>query len=95
MLVNTRYPPVKVVIDTFDKIVSRNIMEIGSWEFVNLKTFKRFVKEGDIILNIGSHVGLEAIVLAKKAGPKGSLYLFEPYNVSRKMLTKNIYLNEL
>ena len=85
----------KVVVDTYDRIVSRHITDIGSWEPVNLKTFQRFVKEGDNMLNIGSHIGLEAIVLAKKAGPKGSLTIFEPYHVSRKMLTKNIYLNDL
>ena len=85
----------KVVVDTYDRIVSRHITDIGSWEPVNLKTFQRFVKEGDNILNIGSHIGLEAIVLAKKAGPKGTLTIFEPYHVSRKMLRKNICLNNL
>ena len=68
MLVNTRYPPVKIIVDALDETVSRFIMETGTWEPVNLQTFRRFAKKGDTILNIGSHVGLEAIVLSKQTG---------------------------
>lgn len=55
----------------------------------------RFVKEGDTVLNIGSHIGLEAVVMGKIVGGKGRLFMFEPYSVSFSILLKNIYLNEL
>ena len=55
----------------------------------------RFVKEGDTILNIGSHIGLEAIVLGKLAGPKGRLLIMEPFSLTANMLVKNIHLNLL
>lgn len=55
----------------------------------------RFVKEGDTVLNIGSHIGLEAVVMGKIVGSKGRLFVFEPYSVSFSILLKNIYLNEL
>ena len=55
----------------------------------------RFVKEGDTVLNIGSHIGLEAMVLGKIVGPKGKLLIMEPFSISRNMLTKNVHLNRL
>jgi FkbM family methyltransferase len=55
----------------------------------------RFVKEGHTVLNIGSHVGLEAMVLGKIAGPKGKLFIMEPFSISCNMLLKNVYLNSL
>jgi hypothetical protein len=35
----------------------------------------RFVKQGDTIINIGSHVGLEALVLGKIIGNNGRLFI--------------------
>lgn len=35
-----------------------------------------FIKPGNTVLNIGSHIGLEAIVLGKIIGDKGKLYIF-------------------
>ncbi len=47
------------------------------------------------MLNIGSHIGLEAIVLGKLIGEKGRLFIFEPFSVSYNMVLKNVYLNSL
>lgn len=55
-----------MVTDSTDGFVSNFIANDGTWEPANLKTFSRFVKKGDTILNIGAHIGLEGIVLAKK-----------------------------
>lgn len=84
-----------MVIDPMDKTVSQNILFSGAWQPVNLKTYQRFVKEGDTILNIGSHVGLEAVVLGKQAGNTGELYIFQPYKISYEIVKKNVYMNGL
>jgi FkbM family methyltransferase len=55
----------------------------------------KFVKEGSTILNIGAHIGLEAIVLGRGAGPKGRVFLFEPIPPTHQMLVKNVYLNDM
>lgn len=76
-----------MAIDATDSTVSAYIANYGSWEPANIKTFSRFIKKGDNILNVGAHVGLEGIVLAKKyAGGTGKLFFFEPYSVSQKLL---------
>ena len=81
--------------DDNDQTVSRKIKEEGFWDTRNLMAVQRFIKPGDTVLNIGTHIGLEAIVLGKLVGPKGRLFAFEPFSVSHNMLLKNIYLNDL
>ena len=70
-------------------------MNSGSFESTNLRTFGRFVKKGDTVLNIGAHMGLEAIVYGKIIGESGQLFFFEPYSASYNSLVKNVHLNEL
>lgn len=60
-----------------------------------MRTFARFVKRGDIVLNVGAHVGIEAIVFGTIVGPQGRLFIFEPYSVSHKLVLDNVYLNNL
>jgi len=55
----------------------------------------RFVKEGDTIINIGSHVGLEALVLGKIIGNNGKLFIMEPFSITYNIVLKNVYLNSL
>ena len=53
----------------------------------------KFVKPGSHILNAGSHIGLEAIALAKIAGETGKLFVFEPAHKTYRTVLKNINLN--
>lgn len=95
MLVSTVYDHIDLIVDTYDNMVSGVIRATGLWEGRNIRTMARFIKEGQVILNIGSHVGLEAIVFGKIVGASGKLHVIEPYSSSYNMLLKNIYLNNL
>ena len=84
-----------VVVDRLDKTVSQSIRAVGTWEGHLLRTMARFVKPGDTVINIGSHIGLEALVLGRIAGPKGKLLIMQPFSISYNMVLKNVYLNRL
>ena len=60
-----------------------------------MKTFQRLVKKGDTIVNIGAHVGMEAIALSRQIGSTGRLIFLEPYSFTRRLLKKNVCLNSL
>lgn len=55
----------------------------------------KWVKPGDKILNLGSHIGLEIVFLGKIVGNKGKVFVFEPYSVSYHLLKKNLQINGL
>jgi len=51
----------------------------GLWrELDEVKIMQRFVRAGDVALDIGANVGLHSILLSRLVGPQGKLFAFEP-----------------
>ena len=85
----------QMFVDNTDKTVSQSIAALGTWEPHYIRLMGYIVKPGMNVLNLGSQVGLEAIVLGKIIGRSGKLFIFEPYSISYQILSKNIELNGL
>jgi FkbM family methyltransferase len=60
-----------------------------------MKLIGNIVKPGNNVVNLGSHIGFEAIIMGKIIGPTGRMFIFEPYVVSHRIVTKNMELNGL
>jgi FkbM family methyltransferase len=57
---------------------------------------KRFTpKEGDIVVDIGAHIGLYTIISSKRVGTKGKVVAIEAHPGNFEMLNSNIKLNQL
>ncbi|MDQ4055878.1 MAG: FkbM family methyltransferase [Thermoproteota archaeon] len=57
---------------------------------------KRFTpKEGDIVIDIGAHIGLYTIISSKRVGANGKVVAIEADPENFEMLTSNIKLNQL
>ena len=82
-----------MVVDSKDNFVSRVIKTQGFWEPHIANLIKHLVKEGDIAVNLGSQTGMEALIIAREIGPKGHIYVFEPYSYSYQIMRKNFMLN--
>lgn len=65
---STIYSGVDVVVDKKDQSVSKRIEITGTFESENIKTMSRFVKPGDVMMNIGCHIGLESMVMGQIIG---------------------------
>lgn len=52
-------------------------------------------KHGDIVFDVGSHIGFYTISSAKRCGNKGKVFCFEPNPDTFKRLNKNIKINGL
>ena len=59
----------------------------------------RFLREhcrkGDVVLDIGAHIGLFTVVTARLVGPTGRVYSFEPTPNTRKTLERTVRLNDI
>ncbi len=66
---------------------------LGSYESDVRRAIERHFQPGGIALDIGANVGAHALLLAKKAGPKGKVYAFEPMNYAYRKLKGNIARN--
>jgi FkbM family methyltransferase len=48
---------------------------------------------GDVVLDIGAHIGLFSVFMARQVGPTGRVYSFEPTPYTRQVLQDTIRLN--
>ena len=56
---------------------------------------KHFVKKGDQVIDIGSHIGLYSLFLSKLVGKNGKVFCFEPQDNIRLKLKRNCTVNSV
>ena len=52
-------------------------------------------KEGDIVVDVGAHIGRYTIISSKRIGQSGKVIAIEPHPSNFEMLNRNIKLNGL
>lgn len=65
----------------------------GGWEQLTTEMFKKVLKEGDIVVDLGANLGYFTLLAARLVGGKGKVYAFEPEPVNYGLLLKNIEIN--
>src|SRR5216684_2383008 len=48
------------------------------WEIDEQAVMRRLVRRGDIVFDIGAHIGLHTVLLSELTGPTGVVHAFEP-----------------
>lgn len=79
--------------EKWDLLKSLSIKKGLVWEPHIVKLFKKYVKEGDTVLDIGGHLGTHTMALSKCVGPNGKVHVFEPQPKLFTELLVNIFLN--
>jgi FkbM family methyltransferase len=54
---------------------------------------RRSCHRGDVALDIGAHIGLFTVVMARLVGPEGKVFSFEPTPATREALKRTVTLN--
>ncbi|MFC1992422.1 FkbM family methyltransferase [Chloroflexota bacterium] len=62
-------------------------------EELTTELFKKVVKDGDIVVDLGANVGYFTLLASKLVGKEGRVYAFEPEPLNYSILIKNIELN--
>ncbi len=52
------------------------------------------IKPGDVVLDVGAHIGCFTLKAAKEAGPEGKVISFEPSSENFKLLSLNVNSND-
>ncbi len=65
----------------------------SDYEKENFDFLKKHVNEGDIVLDIGAHIGLFSVIASRLTGPTGKVFAFEPSGVTHSLLNKTISIN--
>lgn len=64
-------------------------MLLGRYEQDTVALFKKIVKPGMVVFDIGAHIGYFTVLFSKLAGADGKVYAFEPDNGNFILLEKN------
>ena len=83
----------KFFIDKRDTTVSQELILSGKWEEYETSLFKRKIKKGDVVLDIGAHIGYYTLIAADIVGDKGKVYAFEPDPKNFTLLERNVHEN--
>lgn len=60
-----------------------------------LETLLQTLQSGDVVYDIGAHIGVHTIFMAKRVGKNGWVIAFEPEVHSFEILQENVSLNDL
>jgi FkbM family methyltransferase len=68
---------------------------MGGHEWRAIERLRRVVKPGAVVYDIGAHLGLYTIALARLAGPAGHVYCLDPNPLCVYFLNTNLELNQV
>ena len=68
---------------------------LGYWEPGNQRRFAAHLKPGDVVYDIGAHVGLYTLISSGRVGSTGHVNSFEPFVRNAEFLRRHIALNHL
>jgi FkbM family methyltransferase len=66
----------------------------GKFEESEANCMKKFIKKGDVVLDVGANYGYYTVLFSKWVGPKGRVYAFEPLPWALTLLDKNLSVND-
>ena len=67
----------------------------GCWEFGELRVLRRVLRAGDVMVDVGAHVGFMTLAAARAVGERGEVHAFEPIPSNFARLERNVELNGL
>ena len=68
---------------------------LGSYEYEKQLALKRLVRPGDVVYDVGAHVGFFTIILSRLVGAAGQVYAFEPVPENYAYLLRHTVLNRI
>lgn len=77
-----------------DSRISQGIYS-GSFEWREQRFLNRFLRTGDVFVDVGANVGLFTLIAARRIGRSGHVYAFEPCSKTYQRLLTNVALNRL
>ncbi|MGH7424839.1 MAG: FkbM family methyltransferase, partial [Candidatus Methylomirabilales bacterium] len=76
-----------------DKYDSLHLAIYGIHEPFQTEFVSSVVKEGDVVVDAGAHIGYYTLIFAKLVGPEGRVFAFEPDPGNFSLLKKNVEAN--
>lgn len=76
-----------------DKNDSLNLAMNGTYGEFETDLVKNEISSGDVVIDIGGHIGYFTLIFAKLVGSEGRVFAFEPEPTNFEILCKNVEVN--
>lgn len=83
----------KMHVDSRDTGVAPFLLEWGLYEKYETELFKKLIKKGMVVADIGANIGYYTLLAARLVGEEGKVFAFEPEPHNYSLLCKNIEVN--
>ena len=83
----------KMYVDARDVGVAPFLLTWGVYERDETELFKKLLKKGMVVVDVGAHIGYYTLIAARFVGEEGKVFAFEPDPYNYSLLTKNIEVN--
>ncbi|MEE9200225.1 MAG: FkbM family methyltransferase, partial [Candidatus Brocadiales bacterium] len=83
----------KMYVDGKDEGIVPYLLMQGVYDKRLTKLFKKLIKPGMIVVDVGANIGYYTLIVAKLTGNDGRVYAFEPEPNNYRLLVKNIEMN--
>jgi len=74
--------------------ISLKLFISGPQNPFEIEIFRRQIKEGDIVLDLGANIGYYTLIAARSVGKHGKVFSFEPDPNNFAILKKNVEIND-
>lgn len=78
-----------------DQCISRRLRDTGIWEPFETSLLLRWLRPGDVFVDVGANIGYFSLLAASVVGPQGAVFAFEPDPDNFRLLLANAALNQL
>lgn len=82
-----------VVCSVDDEALLTILVESGDLEKGTRLLLERFLRPGDVFVDVGANLGLHSLAAARALGGKGRVIAFEPFPPTVQLLERTVYLN--
>ena len=93
----TRLAPDLVLVDEhrmrLDPLDSLLLSVNASYEQFERSVFDACIRTGDVVVDVGAHIGLYTLTAARATGPTGRVIAFEPSSANIALLRENVAMN--
>ncbi len=73
-----------------DRFISAPLLAGAPYEPFETQLVRDQIRPGDIVLDLGAHVGYYTLLMARQVGPRGKVFAFEPDSANFELLRRNV-----
>lgn len=85
----------KMILNRRDSWVGDSLDIYGEFSESEVAIFKKYIKSGDVVLDVGANIGAHTVVMSQLVGDAGAVVAFEPERMNYYTLCGNIAINNL